>query len=207
MLKIKICGLTRPEDVQAVNRAGPDMAGFVFAPGRRCVSPVQGRQLIRELDPAITPVGVFVDESLLKVAETVAFCGLRAVQLHGIEDAEYIESLRGLIPPDVFIIKALRVRPGEPPHSYQSLPCDLFLLDAWQASAAGGCGIPFEWKLAIGFERPFMIAGGITRRNVLSAAALLNPYGVDVSSGVETDSRKDPAKIIEFVGTVRRNCI
>ena len=203
MTRIKICGLTDAEAVRAVNRHKPEYAGFVFAQSRRRVTAETARELIRLLDPAITPVGVFVDEAAAHVAAVAAACGLRAVQLHGSEDGDYVRALKKRLPSGTQVIKAVRVRDATSLIDAAALPCDLFLLDTWRPGGGGGTGETFDWELARGFAAPFLLAGGLDAQNVTEAVARLAPYGVDVSSGIETNGRKDAAKIAEFIETVR----
>jgi phosphoribosylanthranilate isomerase len=204
MAKVKICGLTRMEDVEAVNRHRPDYAGFVFAPGRRQLSPENARQLVERLDPSILSVGVFVNEGIETAAVIAGHCRLGAVQLHGSEDDAYIFRLNALLPPGTLVIKAVRVKYVDSIKQAEKTHCGLLLLDAYTQGQAGGAGETFDWGLLEGFRRPYLLAGGLNAGNVEEAIRLLDPYGVDVSSGVETDGRKDSEKIAEFIGLARR---
>ncbi len=203
MTLVKICGLMRPEDVEAVNRFRPDYAGFVFAKSRRQVAPEHARRLIARLDPVIVPVGVFVDESVETVAAIAGLCRLGAVQLHGSEDNSYISSLRKLLPPDVIVIQAVRVRDAASLVVTEQSFCDLLLLDACAEGVAGGAGQTFDWRLLEGFSKPYLLAGGLRGGNVAEAVRKLKPLGVDVSSGVETDGNKDYDKIGRFIELAR----
>ena len=202
MTLVKICGLTRPEDIAAVNRHRPDYAGFVFAASRRRVSPDRAKALIERLDRAILPVGVFVDEPAEAVAAIARHCDLRAVQLHGGETNETIAALRLLLPPAVAVIKAVPVRDGASLAAAEQYDCDL-LLDAWAEGAAGGGGRTFDWALLQGFPKPYLLAGGLDEDNVAEAVRQLQPLGVDVSSGVETNGAKDAEKIGRFIRSAR----
>lgn len=202
MTEIKICGLTDADSVRAVNRFRPEYAGFVFAKSRRRVTVEAARALIRLLDPVVVPVGVFVNEEAAAVASIAAACGLRAVQLHGNEDGGYVRALKRLLP-GTLVIKAVRVRDQASLKAADTHGCDLFLLDAWRPGGGGGTGETFDWELARGFEAPFLLAGGLDAKNVSEAVGRCAPLGVDVSSGVETDGRKDAAKIAEFIEIVR----
>jgi len=201
--RIKICGLTRLEDIAAVNRQRPDFAGFVLAESKRRVTPDQVRDLIAELNPAIIPVGVFVDRPSLEVAEIALFCSLGAVQLHGRETNGEICRLRALLPAEVLIIKALRVKDSASLAMAGEIPADLLLLDAYSPGAAGGTGTSFPWEWVQDLTRPYLLAGGLDGETVQQAIALLQPWGVDVSSGVETDGLKDEGKIADFIKKVR----
>lgn len=203
MVKVKVCGLSRLEDIEAVNVCLPDFAGFVFAPSRRRVTAERAAALIAGLDPAIVPVGVFVNEDVETVCRIAKECRLGAVQLHGQEDQTTIAALRQGLPAGVRVIKALAVRDdgfSQPP---AGLDPDFLLLDAYSPDMAGGTGKTFNWN-AIGVVAvPCLLAGGLHAGNVAEAIAKVNPWGVDVSSGVETGGCKDRVKIIEFVRKAR----
>jgi phosphoribosylanthranilate isomerase len=203
MTKVKICGLARMEDVEAANRLRPDYAGFVFAPGRRLLTMGQAKPLTAALDASVVSVGVFADEREEFVAAIAQVCGLGAVQLHGSEDAAYINRLKTMLKPETAVIKAVRVKDASSVKEAESLRCDLLLLDAWSEARLGGAGAAFDWRLLAGFARPYILAGGLSAGNVETAVKTLRPFGVDVSSGVETDGRKDAAKMEEFIRLVR----
>lgn len=196
MTLVKICGLTRLEDVEAVNALMPDMAGFVFyRPSRRCVSGDAARELGSGLSPSIIKVGVFVDEDPLVIADLVGSGIIDAVQLHGVEDGAYIHGLRRLV--DVPIIKTFLVRGPRDIGAANRSDADCVLLDAGM-----GSGMTFDWSLLDGMERDYILSGGLNPGNIRDAVEMLHPYGVDVSSGVETDGRKDPSKMSAFLRTV-----
>ncbi len=200
-VRVKICGLSRAADIEAVNRVKPDYCGFVaeFPKSRRSVSADRLRALRAELDDAVAPVGVFVDAPPALVAGLLNDGTLAAAQLHGSEDAAYIAALRALTGGTVW--QAFRVRSAADVARAAESCADFVLLDAGQ-----GCGKVFDWRLLRGFPRPFGLAGGLTPDAVPAAletgAALL-----DVSGGVETDGRKDPGKIRDFVERVRSACV
>lgn len=188
-LRVKLCGMSRDEDIVAVNDAGPDLCGFVinFPRSPRSVSPESLGQLVGELDETILAVGVFVDQPTAFVAQ-VAHDLVDVVQLHGSERNSYIARLRTLT--DVPIIQAFRVRTNADVMRANASFADLVLLDnGW------GTGRPFDWSLIGGVRCPFMLAGGLTADNVAGAIRSLSPWGVDMSSGIETDGRKDSQKI------------
>ncbi|RNC29822.1 MAG: N-(5'-phosphoribosyl)anthranilate isomerase [Candidatus Dichloromethanomonas elyunquensis] len=203
-MKVKICGLTRKEDIAAVNAFLPDYAGFVFAESKRRVTPLQAASLIKNLDPVIRPVGVFVNMDCNEAAAVTRVCGLKAVQLHGREDDRYLSELRTLLPENVQIIKALRVQNRSSLLEGSGIPCDLILLDAYKDGLAGGTGEVFDWTLLQDSPRPYILAGGLSPSNLQTAVETLHPYGVDVSSGVETGGLKDREKIRDFIHTARR---
>lgn len=198
MTRIKLCGLTRPEDIEAANALMPEYTGFVFAKkSRRYVDPDGAAALRAMLAPGIRAVGVFVREPPEKVAELLDKGIIDIAQLHGGEDDGYIARLRALT--DRPIIQAFRIDgPADVARALQS-PADAILLD----SGAGGTGTVFDWSLLRDIRRPWFLAGGLDPENVQSAVARLRPWAVDVSSGIETDGAKDPAKMAAFVRRVR----
>ena len=198
MTRIKLCGLTRPEDIEAANALMPEYTGFVFAKkSRRYVDPDGAAALRAMLAPGIRAVGVFVREPPEKVAELLDQGIIDIAQLHGGEDDGYIARLRALT--DRPIIQAFRIDgPADLARALQS-PADAILLD----SGAGGTGTAFDWSLLMDIRRPWFLAGGLDPENVQSAVARLHPWAVDVSSGIETDGAKDPAKMAAFVRRVR----
>lgn len=204
MTKIKLCGLRRPEDVAMVNRAMPDFAGFVFAKGRRQVTPEAARALRKQLDPKIRAVGVFVKAPVEKVAALANEGTIQCIQLHGDEDGDYIRTLRWRT--KVPIIKVLRVKNRASLANLERWDCECFLLDTFAGSQFGGMGKAFDHSLLgqVQFPRPFFLAGGLDPGNVAEAIRDWAPYGVDTSSGIETDGYKDDEKIRAFVRAVRK---
>lgn len=205
MVKVKLCGLRRMEDIITVNALLPDYAGFIFAPGRRRVSPEEAAALCEALSPAVRAVGVFVDAPAAQAAETARLCGLAAVQLHGGEDAAYVRALRTALPPGCEVWKAARVRAADDVRTAEETGADKLLLDAYSPAAPGGTGERFDWDLLCGydFQIPFLLAGGLHEGNVAEAIRALAPFGVDVSSGVETDGVKDAGKMARFIRAAR----
>lgn len=203
MSKVKICGLSRAADIEAVNAARPDYIGFVFAQSRRRVSPETAKELRALLDPSICAVGVFVNEQARTVAGLALEGVIGAVQLHGDEDTAYIRALRVLLPSDVPVIRAVRVQNTAQIRQANELPCDYLLLDTYDPAAAGGSGKTFNWKLIPAGIKPYFLAGGLACENVAGAVGACAPYCVDVSSGVETGGKKDAGKIKRLVRLVR----
>lgn len=205
MTKIKICGLKRIEDVQYVNKYLPDYIGFVFAESKRKVTMEQAAELREGLDSRIKAVGVFVNESLDKVVEITDKCRLDAIQLHGDEDGLYVEKLKGSIK-SVEIWKAIRVKDESSLLLLDEYKVDAFVLDAFVEGVYGGVGKVFDWKLAKLAKEygRIIVAGGLSVDNVSDAVDLVMPYGVDVSSNVETDGVKDELKIQGFIEKVRK---
>lgn len=201
MTKVKLCGLRRIEDIAAANAACPDYVGFVFAESRRQIDFDTAVRFRASLHSDIKVVGVFVNESVEKITALVQANVLDAVQLHGYEDAAYMERLcaAACVP----IIKAVRVQSAEQIQYYSRMPCDYLLLDTYVRGERGGSGKSFDWSLIPGMQKPYFLAGGLDGQNVLAAIETLHPYCVDVSSGVETDGVKDSNKMAEFVKQVR----
>lgn len=201
MTKVKLCGLSRPEDILAVNEALPDYIGFVFAESRRRISDKTAAQLKEQLDPRIQTVGVFVNERLETVLRLSDSNLLDILQLHGDETEDYIRALKQSVKQPV--IKAVRVSGANDLISAERLPCDYLLLDTYHKEQYGGSGISFDWSVVHGISKPFFLAGGMNRDNVKEAIHRLSPYCIDISSGVETDQVKDREKMIEIVTKVR----
>lgn len=195
MTKIKICGLYRPCDIEYVNAAKPDWCGFIinFPKSHRSLTPERVRALRRGLDGAVTPVGVFVDQPVETVAELLNDGTISVAQLHGHEDAAYIAALRAAAL-GYPVWKAFKVRGPEDLTAANASPADLVLLDNGR-----GTGETFDWSLAGGVTRPCLLAGGLTPENIPEAVRRLHPFGLDISSGVETDGKKDCAKILAAV--------
>ena len=193
MTLVKICGITRSEEAEILNKAGPDMAGFVFyPPSRRCIDIGRALEIRDILDRSISSIGVFVDEDPRIIADAVGSGAIDIVQLHGCEDDAYIHGLRKLV--DVPVIKAFILKDRSVIPMVESSDADMVLLDAGM-----GSGKTFDWSMASEVERDYILSGGLTPDNVDEAVRRLSPYGVDVSSGVETDRVKDPAKVGAFV--------
>ena len=198
MTKIKLCGLTCEADIEAANRLKPEYVGFVFAgKSKRFVTKERAKELKEMLDPGIVAVGVFVNEKPETIADYLESDIIDIAQLHGDEDNNYIKELRRLT--DKKIIKACKItRKGDLKIAEVS-SADHILLDA-----GAGEGKTFDWSLLKGIQRRFFLAGGLSAQNVAGAIDTLHPYAVDVSSGIETDGKKDPDKMQEFVNIVRK---
>ena len=197
--KIKICGLKRIEDVISVNVAEPDYCGFIieFPSSFRSVTADEVRELVKELDPEIRPVGVFVNAPMELVRTLLDDGTLALAQLHGQEDESYIRELKTYT--DKLIIKAFSIKTAEDIEKALQSPADYILLD----QGGGGTGKTFDWSLIPEIQRPFFLAGGIGTSNLGQAIREIHPYAVDLSSSVETEKRKDPMKIRQVVDIVR----
>lgn len=199
MVRIKICGLRRPEDIEAVNTHRPDLCGFIFAKGRRrYIEPETAARLRADLYPSVRSVGVFVNSPVEEILETVRSVGLDMIQLHGQESEEMIRELKART--DLPVIKAFSIAGTEDLRTAAASSADLILLD----SGKGGTGKAFDWSLLRQMQRPFILAGGLSPENLEEAARTIRPYAVDISSGVETDGWKDPGKIGACMDIIRR---
>lgn len=213
MQKIKLCGMMKSCDIEYANRVKPDFVGFIFANTRRKISAAQAKQFREALDAEIPAVGVFVNEDISVIISLVQDGCIDMIQLHGEEDADYIRRLREIC--DVPVIKAVKVQTVEQIRQAAALPVDYLLLDTYRKGVLGGTGEAFDWELlreakaAAGdtaegelFGKQYFLAGGLHAGNLREAAAL-GSYGLDVSSGIETDGSKDFDKMVEVVNIVR----
>ena len=199
MTKIKICGLFRDVDIDYVNETKPDYIGFIlnFPKSHRNQTPEQAAVLRQRLDRGIKVVGVFVDQSAESVLAAAEIVGLDVIQLHGHEDDAYISALRKETRCPIW--KAFRIRSADDLAAAGCSTADEILLDNGY-----GTGAAFDWTLAAGFDRPFLLAGGLTPENISEAVRTMHPKLVDISSGVETDKVKDKEKIIAAIHAVRQ---
>lgn len=198
MTKVKLCGLSRPCDIEYANELSPNYIGFVFAEfSKRYVSVNTAEMLCKKLNKEIVPVGVFVNESIDFIVNIIERKIIRAVQLHGNEDGNYIRRLQSVT--DCMIIKAFTVKNEEDIMEANSSPADLVLLDT-------GCGTgkTFDWSLLKKATRPYFLAGGLTMDNVSEAISEFAPYGVDASSSIETNGYKDKQKMAAFIKAARQ---
>ena len=208
--KVKMCGISKVDTIPAVVEAKPDYMGLVFAPSKRQVTVEQAKTLVEELhkqyavrynSETIKTVGVFVNETvenLLKIAEEVK---LDVIQLHGDEDESFIQILKEQS--NVEVWKAVQVRSAADAEKWIDSSADMLLFDAYHKDERGGTGEVFDWSSLDEFERPFMLAGGIDSTNVARAIRTVRPYGIDISSGIETNSVKDNEKMKAFTNIVR----
>jgi len=204
-VKVKICGITNFDDAQAAVEAGADAVGFVFyRKSPRYIEPTLARQIIMSLPPLVIPVGVFVNEDQQVVRTLMDDCGLALAQLHGNESATYCQELGRPV------LKALRVKDRS---TFLALAefrgragVRGFVLDAFSDRAFGGTGQVIDWHLAaeVAKAASILLAGGLTPDNVEKAVQAVQPYGVDVSSGVEREpGKKDHEKVRAFIRAVR----
>lgn len=198
MTKIKICGLYRDQDIDYVNEASPDYAGFIlhFPKSHRNLEPDRALKLRNRLLSQIRAVSVFVDQPMETVIFTAERLRADVIQLHGHESDKYIEELREKTGREIW--KAFKVRCEEDLLAASSCKADMVLLDNGY-----GTGQTFDWSLLEAFDRPFILAGGLTPSNISEAISRLGPVAVDLSSGVETEGRKDRKKIMAAVRAAR----
>ena len=215
--KVKMCGISKVETIPAVVEAKPDYMGLVFAPSKRQVTVDQAKTLVEELhkqytkrynngaeqsnNDEIKTVGVFVNETLDNLVSIATEANLDVVQLHGDEDEAFIQSLKERT--NVEVWKAVQIRSAADAEAWIDSSADMLLFDAYHKDERGGTGEVFDWSCLDEFERPFMLAGGIDSTNVARAIRTVLPYGIDISSGIETDGVKDDEKIKAFTNIVR----
>ena len=198
MTKIKLCGLTRQCDIEWANELKPEYIGFVFwSKSKRNVPPEKAKELKNLLSPDIKAVGVFVDEPIENVAELLNDNIIDIAQLHGGEDEEYIKKLRTLSGKP--IIKAFLLKSESDTERAEKSTADYILVDS-----GTGTGKSFDWELLKNISRPYFLAGGLCCENISQAITALDPYAVDVSSGIETNGCKDKNKMAVFVAAVRK---
>jgi phosphoribosylanthranilate isomerase len=214
--KVKICGLQSVEVLKSLQPFTPDYVGFVFAPSRRQVTAEQAAMMLECLPEKVQSVGVFVNPSLEELAKLLSVAELDVIQLHGQENPEFCQWVKGEFPAQK-VWKALPASPetGSEKDAMQLLRpyapwVDVFLIDTYDPSAEGGTGVTFPWERIPWYQSacnelniPLFIAGGLNPDNVSELMDGYAPYGVDVSSGVETDRVKDPVKMGRFIERVR----
>ena len=208
--KVKMCGISKVETIPAVVEAKPDYMGLVFAPSKRQVTVEQAKILIEELHKqcinhydtkVVKTVGVFVNETLDNLVRIADTANLDAVQLHGDEDEAFIQSLKERT--NVEVWKAIQIRTAADTEKWIDSSADMLLFDAYHKHERGGTGEVFDWSSLDAFERPFMLAGGIDSTNVARAIRTVRSYGIDISSGIETNGVKDDEKITAFTKIVK----
>ena len=216
MPKVKMCGISKVETIPAIVDAKPDYMGLVFAPSKRQVTVDQAKILVEELhrgyakkygsdtehdkNGTIKTVGVFVNETVENLVTIANEANLDAVQLHGDEDEAFIQSLKERT--NVEVWKAIQIRSAADAAAWIDSSADMLLFDAYHKDERGGTGDVFDWSCLDTFERPFMLAGGIDSTNVARAIRTVRPYGIDISSGIETNGVKDDEKITAFTKIV-----
>ena len=225
---IKICANTCVEDALTAAEDGADAVGFVFAPSRRQVTAEQVRPMTAALPHAVERVGVFAGQTEREIAHTAALAGLTAVQLHGGLDLAFADRLRAVLGPEIGLIHTVHWDVGDEAAALHVAAClqqarelpaaDRLLLDARVGKASGGLGVGYDWTAAAkvldraaengaagdGVNRRIIVAGGLNAANVREAIGAMQPYGVDVASGVEREpGRKDREQVRAFIRNAR----
>jgi phosphoribosylanthranilate isomerase len=203
--RVKICGITNVADAKTAIDAGADALGFIFyEKSPRHVTIGQAAEITKQLPPFIMRVGVFVNADEDLIGRAIAEAGLTLLQFHGDEPPDFCTQF-GLMN-----MKAFRVKDAESLKTIPGYQTDAYLLDAYSSTTLGGSGEKFNWDLAVEaqkFKKPIFLAGGLTPENVAEAVRKVQPFGVDVSSGVEAaPGKKDPAKVKAFIEAVRKVC-
>jgi len=201
MVRVKVCGITNLEDALDAQKLGADALGFVFASSPRQVSRQQVANIVAELPPFVCKVGVFVDSELREVRETMRICDLDLAQLHGAEPPDFCQ--------EIFprVIKSFRVKDESVLQLLPGYKVRAYLLDSYDATLKGGTGRSFDWDIArkaAGYG-PIILSGGMNPDNVREAIKQVQPYAVDVSSGVESEpGKKDHDKLRSFIEAAKR---
>jgi len=204
-VRVKICGLTNLEDARVAIDAGAHALGFIFFAGSpRYITPAAAARIISQLPPFVSKVGVFVNEPFESILEIAKTTGIDSIQLHGDETPALCEALAR----ERFkLIKAFRIKDQSSVQPLQNFNASAFLLDSYVPGQLGGTGAKFNWDLAIqaaALGTPIILAGGLVPENIRDAVAKVSPFGVDVSSGVESSpGKKDHAKVRAFIDAAR----
>ncbi len=201
MTKVKICGIKTLSDAKFAVDYGADAIGFVFAESIRNISKEKARAIVQKLPPFVTTVGLFVNDTAKNIEAICRFCGLDAIQLHGNERPALLNNLKGFK-----TIKAFRIRNEKDIIPIKKYKPDAILLDGYSENRMGGTGTSFDWKIVkrLRTSIPIIVAGGLTHLNVSQAIRIVNPYAVDVSSGVESSPGKKDRKLIKkFIDAVK----
>jgi phosphoribosylanthranilate isomerase len=201
MVRVKICGITNLDDALAAVEWGADALGFVFAPSPRQVTVEQVANIVAGLPPFVCKVGVFADSKLQEIKEAMRVCNLNLAQLHGSESPDFCEALF----PQV--IKSFRVESESILALLPQYKASAYLLDSYHATLKGGTGQSFDWEIAkkAAYYGPIILSGGLTPANVSQAITQVQPYAVDVSSGVESEpGKKDHDKLRAFLEVAKK---
>lgn len=200
-MKVKICGITDLQTARAAIQYGADALGFVFAHSKRKISPLKAKEIIDHLPTEVLKVGVFVNEEKVQIDKIAEETGIDVIQLHGDETPAFCESFT--LP----VIKALSIQTEADVLGISNYQCEYVLLDSPKGRYRGGNGIAFDWSILSSrklTESKLILAGGLNSENVLQGIELATPYMVDVSSGVESEGKKDLQKIKIFLETVKQ---
>lgn len=201
-MKIKICGLSREQDIAMANLYKPHFIGFVFyPPSTRYVTPEKAALLKGMLHEGISAVGVFVNAEISLIEKLCTQGVIDMVQLHGDEDEEYILRLKKVVAKP--IIKAVRVKNAGEIIAAEKLPCEYLLLDTYREYNYGGSGESFDHRIIPPIKKPYFLAGGLNANNIGKAARACKPFAFDVSSGCETDGYKEEKKFMGIVALAK----
>ena len=203
MIKVKICGLTNLEDALIAAEAGADALGFVLYPrSPRCVKSNTVQEIVRQLPPYVTTVGVFANIGAKEIMDIMRGCGLDLAQLQGDEPPSVCKRLGSRA------VKAIRVKDRDSLAAMKNYSVRAFVLDTYSTENFGGTGKQFDWNLAVEAKQygRVILAGGLNPENVREAIETVRPYGVDVSSGVEQRiGKKDPEKVRRFIAGAKKS--
>ena len=204
--KVKICGITNLEDAKWCVEAGADFLGFVFyKKSKRYLRPLSAKKIIERLPKAVLKVGVFVNQAPVEVKKIAEICSLDLLQFHGDESPDYLKSFKACK-----TIKAFRLKERFSVTELKRYRQTLFLFDTFKKEAFGGTGEVFDWRLLLPLKKiktPFIVSGGLTPGNVVPLIEKIQPFAVDVSSGVEVSpGKKDHRLVKSFIGAVRKAC-
>ena len=204
--KVKICGITNLKDAKCCVEAGADFLGFVFyKKSKRYLRPLSVKKIIEKLPKTVLKVGVFVNQTPVEVKKIAEICSLDLLQFHGDESPEYLRSFKAYK-----TIKAFRVKERFSVAELKRYRPTLFLFDSFKKEAFGGTGEVFDWRLLLPLKKiktPFIVSGGLTPGNVVPLIEKIQPFAVDVSSGVEVSpGKKDHRLVKSFIGAVRKAC-
>ncbi|MDD5681295.1 MAG: phosphoribosylanthranilate isomerase [Candidatus Omnitrophica bacterium] len=200
---IKICGITNPEDARNAVSFGADALGFVFAESPRKIEPKLAKKIIADIKNDAICVGVFVNEPLSRVEETVNYCGLSAVQLHGDETPDYCSNIKV-----DKVIKAFRIKDETSLKRIKEYGTVFaYLLDAFSENIYGGTGKTFDWNIAVNAKvsgKPVILSGGLNLSNIREAIKAVRPYGVDISSSIESvPGKKDTGLMKRIIKEIK----
>ena len=202
-VRVKICGIRSADEAEAALGAGVHALGFIFADSPRKISPGDARDIIKGLPPFVGNVGVFVNEKVERVKEIAEISGLDTLQFHGDESPEYCSRF-----PDYKVIKALTVGNSVLLNCCVSYDVDALLLDTYYPDKKGGGGRTFNWEAVVSakekqwLQRPIILAGGLNPENICKALDTVRPFGIDVSSGVESGGKKSAVRIRQFMSRI-----
>ena len=203
MTKVKICGLSTMQAIEAVNELMPNYVGFVFAKSIRQINQVTAKKLKEALDERIKAVGVFVNEDIDKIVSICEENIIDIVQIHGDEDESYLKELK--LKTNKPLIRAFRIKSEDDILLAQNSCADYILLDSFMEGSYGGSGHSFPWEMAKKLTREYFLAGGLHAENIQEAVETCQPYCVDVSSGVETNGKKDRDKIRDVLALAMKS--